>query len=326
MPFTVTRMPGNPIISPDTHPGIGHNIQGPSLIRVPDWVPNPLGRYYLFFADHKGDYIRLAVANDLHGPWRIHEPGALRLADSRYPTTPLQRPLDYQPPASRLAVAPPGTPGVPDTEEDATTPHIASPDVHVDHATKRLIMYFHGLAGYRVQQTRVATSANGLDWEVKEELLGPSYFRVFAHGGVCYAVVMPGLLFRSEDGRSRFKKVTDLFNEPRQRHTAVLKRGDTLFIFWTRAGDAPESIYVSRMALRGSCETWKPEATQLLLRPETSWEGAGLPVTPSYRSAVNIRVNQLRDPAIFEEDGATYLLYAIAGEAGIALARLQCGE
>ena len=35
------------------------------------------------------------------------------------------------------------------------------------------------------------------------------------------------------------------------------------------------------------------------------------------------RVRQLRDPAIFRENGQTYLLYSVAGEQGIALARLQ---
>jgi hypothetical protein len=30
----------------------------------------------------------------------------------------------------------------------------------------------------------------------------------------------------------------------------------------------------------------------------------------------------LRDPAIFREDGCTYLLYAVAGERGIAIAEL----
>jgi hypothetical protein len=34
-------------------------------------------------------------------------------------------------------------------------------------------------------------------------------------------------------------------------------------------------------------------------------------------------VRQLRDPAIFREDGKTYLLYSIAGESGIAVAELR---
>ena len=38
------------------------NINGPCLIKVPKWVENPLGKYYLYFAHHKGDRIKLAVA------------------------------------------------------------------------------------------------------------------------------------------------------------------------------------------------------------------------------------------------------------------------
>lgn len=322
MSFTVKRLAGNPIITPALHPAIGHNIQGPSLIRVPDWVPSPLGRYYLFFADHKGDHIRLAFADTLAGPWRIHPAGALRLPDSRFPVAPPAAPA-IRPPSKREGIAPPGTPGVPEQDADATTPHIASPDVHVDSARRQLVMYFHGLAGYRDQRSRVATSADGLHWDVREELLGPSYFRVFAHAGAHYAVVMPGMLYRSADGFSGFEPVSDLFGEPLQRHTALLKRGDTLFVFWTRVGDAPESLLLSRIALHGDCKTWRPEPAELLLRPETAWEGAERPVAPSFRGAINMPVNQLRDPAIFEEDGRVFLLYAVAGEAGIAIAELH---
>ena len=51
---TITRLMDKPIIGPDLHPSIGENIQGPSLMQVPDWVKDPLGEYYLYFADHKG--------------------------------------------------------------------------------------------------------------------------------------------------------------------------------------------------------------------------------------------------------------------------------
>ena len=62
MNIRVTRLANGPIIGPHLHPSIGVNIQGPSLIRVPDWIDNRLGAYYLYFADHKGSYIRLAYA------------------------------------------------------------------------------------------------------------------------------------------------------------------------------------------------------------------------------------------------------------------------
>ena len=65
--FTITRLPGNP-----------------SLTWVPEWVKKPLGRYYLYFADHKGKYIRLAYADQLTGPWKVHAPGVLPLAESYF--------------------------------------------------------------------------------------------------------------------------------------------------------------------------------------------------------------------------------------------------
>ncbi|MDH4169831.1 MAG: hypothetical protein OEW42_09605, partial [Acidimicrobiia bacterium] len=70
-----TRIGDGPIVGPTTDSSIGANIQGPSLVRVPDWVEDPLGRYYLYFADHKGSYIRLAHADELTGPWKVHRPG-----------------------------------------------------------------------------------------------------------------------------------------------------------------------------------------------------------------------------------------------------------
>ena len=42
--------------------------------------------------------------------------------------------------------------------------------------------------------------------------------------------------------------------------------------------------------------------------------------------AISIPVNQLRDPAIFEEDGRVYLLYSVAGERGIGLAEVHVDQ
>jgi hypothetical protein len=75
MSVRVSRLVDGPIISPDLHPSIGVNIQGPSLIRMPDWVEGRIGAYYLYFADHKVSYIRLAYSDVLTGPWRVHPPG-----------------------------------------------------------------------------------------------------------------------------------------------------------------------------------------------------------------------------------------------------------
>ena len=82
------RLLDGPIISTDLHPSIGLNIQGPSVIRAPNWIEGRLGDYYLYFADHKGRYIRLAYADNLLGPWKIHPPGSLQLEESCFPTEP----------------------------------------------------------------------------------------------------------------------------------------------------------------------------------------------------------------------------------------------
>jgi len=84
----VERLVDEPIISANLHASIGLNIQGPSMIRVPDWIEGRLGDYYLYFADHKGRYIRPAYASDLLGPWRIHPPGRLQLEESSFLTEP----------------------------------------------------------------------------------------------------------------------------------------------------------------------------------------------------------------------------------------------
>ena len=84
----VRRLVDGPIIGPALHPSIGMNIQGPSLIRVPEWIEDRLGAYYLYFADHKGSYIRLAYADQLGGPWQVHPPGSLHLAQSGFLTAP----------------------------------------------------------------------------------------------------------------------------------------------------------------------------------------------------------------------------------------------
>ncbi len=125
--LTVRRFVENPIITPELSPGIGINIQGPSLIRVPSCIPNPLGKYYLYFADHKGSYIRLAYADELAGPWTVHEPGTLHLEQSHFSTGPAGVPEQVQEEIGLGGWAPGPVVGVPGRLESATKPHLASP-------------------------------------------------------------------------------------------------------------------------------------------------------------------------------------------------------
>ena len=201
-------------------------------------------------------------------------------------------------------------------------PHIASPDVHVDHEKEMIIMYYHGLEGPAFQHTRVATSTDGIKFLAQEEILGRSYFRVFKHDGMTYALAMPGQFYRSNDGFTNFEEGPRLFG-PNMRHSAVIVRDDFLYVFWTRVGDAPESIMLSTIDLSSDWMNWKESEAVVVLKPEFDWEGANAPIEPSVRSTAYGQVNQLRDPALHVEDGVVYLLYAVAGESGIALARVN---
>ena len=137
-----------------------------------------------------------------------------------------------------------------------------------------------------------------------------------------YAVAMPGQFYRSKDGLTNFEAGPLLF-ESTMRHSAVLVRDGKLFVFWTRVGDAPEAILLSTIELTNDWNDWQESPEVEVLRAEFDWEGADAPVEPSVRSTAYGHVNQLRDPALYVEDGVVYLLYAVAGESGIALARVS---
>jgi hypothetical protein len=290
---------------------------------VPDWIANPLGRYYLYFADHKGLYIRLAYANDLLGPWQVHPPGSLQIENSFFPTEPLPVPPEElaRLEASRAATERERGRLSHSLVKEATTPHIASPDVHVDHRNRRIIMYFHGLDSFATQLTRAALSSDGIDFKALPEKLGRTYLRTFQHDGMTYGIAMPGQVYRSKDGLSGFEEGPRLFN-PTMRHLALLKRENLLYAFWTQVGHAPERILLSTIDLSKPWTDWKETEPVEVLRPEREWEGADEPLEPSIRSTAYGHVNQLRDPAIFEENGRVFLLYAVAGEAGIAIAEV----
>lgn len=306
----VRRLASNPIIRPDMDDRMGGNINGPSLLRVPAWLSNPLGRYYLYFADHKGAYIRLAYADALQGPWKTYLPGSLQLADSLFPATPDEVRISY---TNAFGVS------------GDDVPHIASPDVHADDNARQIRMYFHGMLADGNQMTRVALSADGIRFKALPPLLGAHYFRVFQYGGMHYALCMPGAFHRSPDGLDNFEAGPVLFDR-NMRHCAVQVAGKLLRVFYTNAGDCPERIMLSTIDLSDDWRQWRRSEAQVILEPETGYEGADLPLQPSLRGAIRKRVRQLRDPAVFVEDDRAYLLYSVAGEAGIAIAELDFAD
>lgn len=318
--WVAERLTSEPIIHAELDASIGVNIQGPSLIRVPDWVNDPLGRYYLYFADHKGRFIRLAYADQLTGPWNIHTPGSLCLEDSQFPTQPLQPPADTnirtQTSHGRLLHS---------LEYEGSAPHIASPDVHVNHEERRIYMYYHGLLSYATQRSRVATSDDGVRFVAEEPVLCQTYLRIVSFQDTILGMVMPGILYRLAHARGPFEDGQQLF-PPEARHHALLTNRDRVYVFWTEVGEAPERIKASVIEQPLNRETIKVKHLASILKPELEWEGSSAPNEPSVRSVAYGCVNQLRDPCIFVEDGRIYLLYAGGGESAIGIAELNWTE
>jgi hypothetical protein len=69
-----------------------------------------------------GAFIRLAYADAVEGPWKIYEPDVLPVNDTAF----------YRP-----------QPDPPENLENFYT-HVASPEVFVDDANQRLVLWFHG--------------------------------------------------------------------------------------------------------------------------------------------------------------------------------------
>ena len=167
----------------------------------------------------------------------------------------------------------------------------------------------------------MAISKDGIAFSAAPEVLGNPYFRVFRWQGYHYAVGMPGVIYRSRDGLTDFEEGPAVFGE-NMRHCALKLDGSTLNVFYTNALDAPERIYLASIDLTPDWTQWKESKPVTVLEPDLEYEGAGMPVEPSRRGVVMEKVRQLRDPGIFQEGDATYLLYSVAGEQGIAIAKL----
>ena len=327
------------------------NINGPSCIRLPDWLPaadraHPTAVYYLYFAHHSGNFIRMAWAANLEGPWT---------GWNMAPDLPLQQ----------RGVLSLGDDGILELGNDLElSGHIASPQVFVDDDKQEFLMYYHGPSSHngnnRGQSTAVATSSDGLNFNQPNEggqtghgsipvLLGESYFRVFKQAGRFYAFSNTGDLWAAPSGqdplsppagydysRSYWDRGPNLFANLRQargwsslrpRHFAVYQRDNLLYAFLTYKEGRPERISVATFDfndLPAEHENWSfhfPE--QELLQAEVNWEGSQFPPLASQSGSRDDGVNQLRDPGIFQDsDGRLYMFYSGQGEDALGLAQL----
>jgi len=320
-----TRLRQNPLVTVNSSPTLGDNVNGPSIVRVPSWVTRPMGRYYMYFAHHTGAHIRLGYADAIEGPWKIYDPGVLNVRDTAF----------FRP-----------QPDPPNSPEGFYT-HVASPEIYVDDANRKIVMWFHGWwternvwpvtsvvdarawarqRGYG-QYTQVAESTDGLHFTVHTPITRESYLRVFRESGQLYGLARLGILSRAKNPLEMFELGPNPFRDGpyagRLRHVALLRQGDTMNVVFSGIGDAPEHILMSTIDLRGDWSTWKASAPIDVLTPETSYECPDLPNMRSEAGEIEGRAKQMRDPAIFEENGRKLLFYTICGEQGIAAAEIE---
>lgn len=281
------------------------NVNGPSVVRAPQWLPDRPGEYLLYFAHHLGTHVRMAWADEIIGPWTVHDGGVLH---------------------------------VDETPSQDTFPHLASPDVHVLDDERRLRMYFHAPVGETIgahlpcwdtyptgrQKTLVAESADGRSFTVIDQpAIAPSYLRMVRWRDAWIGMAMPTQLVRSRDGVHDVEYGPSLLADDEIRHCALLVDGDALRLWWTRAGDAPELILSATVDLTGDWSDWRAGDPVEVLRPQETWEGADVAIAPSLRGPGGAREHALRDPYVFTDtDGSRWLFYSGAGEFALGVTRL----
>ena len=166
----VKRLDCNPIIHLSMSPSLGGNVNGPSLIQSAVMASGPARQVLPLF----------------RAPCRIvHQAGILR---------PSGRPLEHLRAWNAAHRAVPllqpcrvtGRPrGRREARDFACTTTAVVPD--------------------RVQRSKVAVSTDGLNFQASPESLGEPYFRVFQWTGYHYALGMPGVFYRSEDGTDQLR-------------------------------------------------------------------------------------------------------------------------
>ncbi|MGB6220741.1 hypothetical protein [Haloferula sp.] len=214
----VVRCGTVPIIDAASFSAIGasgsNNINGPSCVRIPSWVApadraDPTAIYYLYFANHADDEIRMAWAVNIKGPWTLFNMGT-----NDDPRVAGDGVLDLGP-----------TDAIGFTGGASVFGHIASPDVEIDEVNQQFVMFFHGPANgtspdagdfdTNTQKTLVATSSTGLNFNlptgvgtggvgggetghgVRNAILGNAYFRTFRYDGELYAFSNNGPIWKA---------------------------------------------------------------------------------------------------------------------------------
>ncbi len=277
------------------------NICNPTCIELPKWCTNRLGKYYLYYADHKGKFIKLACSNNLFGNWINVNKKIAPIADFKNAVN-----------------------------------HIASPDIYIDNINKKIYLFTHSHSNEKIGQwTFLSVSSDGINFkQMSTKCLAPFYLRVFKFKNYFYGISKGGNLWRTKKITNKFKNHQNLFNKKLNkeflhnkpgsiRHVGILIKKNKLYCFYTKIGDMPERIYYSWLSLSNNYKKWMLQKEHELLRPTREFEGKKLKLRPSKPGNSTLFENAVRDPYLFENNKKIYLFYSVKGEFGLAIAELK---
>lgn len=274
------------IITPDmfSNKMDGLNINGPCLIKVPNFIKNPIGKYYLYFGHHCGQHIRLAYSDNIEHGYKIFEGGVLNISQI----------YGYD--------------------------HLSSPEIIVNHETSEIELYYHCPYKHNKidpQSTFCARSNDGINFVSDKNMCFPyPYYRQFKHNNNIIGLAMEKIQNESHTVvfyNNKTKKILKM-----SRHVSMFILNNTIYLLYSTVGNTPEHIQICQLLIHeDNCYTVNESS---LFFPTLEYETSGKKPTQSKYGMSN-GICELRDPYAYIEDTDIYILYTVGGEKGIAIAK-----
>jgi|SaaInlStandDraft_1057018.scaffolds.fasta_scaffold05641_4 hypothetical protein len=207
-------------------PEEGHmSIAGPAILRVPKWVYNFLGKYYLCFSHHRANFIRLAHADMPLECGSIYDPGAYGLAESGL----------FHLDAAVLPVKD----GLKKIWQNFSI-YIANIGDVIDKANQRFVMFYHGQRDKLSQVVGIASAVDGVAFgDLTQQIVG-AYTHRCAHKYDHYLLGSPGILFHSNRKLMAYYPRDYSFFESNFWHFTLAVRTNNPTMIWSWGGDYHE--------------------------------------------------------------------------------------
>ena len=320
-----SRLTQNPLITVDTSPSLGDNVNGPSIIRVPVVDPASARPLLRLLRPSQGTVHPARVRRRDHRP--VEDLRAGRRAGQRDGVLSSAAGSARRP--GRSVLHPRRVAG--DLRRRRAQ---AARDVDARVVDRRSALAARRCRGARLGAAERLRSVHPVERVGRRPALRaaardhqgqlPSRLPVrrlpVRHGAPRSAAAVEG---SARDVRDRSESVCRRSvrrSRPPRRDAAA--RPDACTCSSPGSATRPSASCCRRSISPATGRRWKASAPVELLRPEAPYECPDLPNVPSAAGEIEGPARQLRDPAIFEEAGKTYLFYSICGEQGLAAAEL----